>query len=756
MARTKYESAPRPTAEMPRGIPYIIGNEFAERFSFYGMKGILVVFMTQYLMTHSGELDLMSPTHATAWYHMFTFAVYLTPLFGALIADVFLGKYMTIITLSLVYCAGHGVLAVDHTRFGLALGLGLIALGAGGIKPCVSAHVGDQFGSGNKHKIERVFGFFYIAINVGAFLSNILTPWLLGDPRFGPHWAFGLPGGLMLLATWVFWLGRWKFVHIQPGGVKFLKESFSAEGLRAVAKLCIIYVFVLMFWTLFDQTGSTWVIQARSMDREILGYTLFEAQFQAANPFLILVLIPLFAFVVYPAISKVFPLTPMRKITIGLFLAALSFAVPSLIESNITGGRLVKSSSQAARGDWSGWNLIDGDPDGRGWASKQLSSELVIDLGAEEPTPVARVEIDPDLDDVLRRLGTIGASAFPGALRDVTISVSDESVGPWTEVGLLRLKDEKTSHVFSEPHLARFVKLSADLRWGGGKLALGQVQVLDPKGEKLGSHDGGLAESVIRLREGRAWKINAIEVDPHVTGVMNKEDPAGSAADGFSDPARLTRAVSLLVSASPAGPWQEVGRLALPQAQGFRRLEFDAVDAHYVMVRCLANHGGNHVALGRVRVLAVDAQPPSDASPVAADAWPDVAAIGYKPHIWWQLLAYIVITAAEVMVSVTCLEFSYTQAPRAMKSFIMGLYFSSVAFGNLLVAGVNFFIENPDGTSKLDGATYYWFFTGAMFVTALCFIVVAKLYVPKTYIQEDADGGDLPLPEAMAEGPDER
>ncbi len=372
MSRTsKYGTAPLPIDTMPRGVPYIIGNEFAERFSFYGMKGILVVFMTQYLMQSNGELDLMSNETATAWYHIFTSAVYFTPLLGALLADIFLGKYMTIISLSLVYCLGHFMLAIDDTRFGLALGLGLIALGAGGIKPCVSAHVGDQFGSRNKYMIPAVFGWFYIAINVGAFISNLLTPWLLNNPDFGPQWAFGVPGGLMLLATWVFWLGRWKFVHIQPGGAAFVKETFSGEGLAAIGKLSIIYVFVAVFWALFDQTGSTWVIQARSMDRTVFGYTLFEAQFQAANPLLILILVPIFTFFLYPAINRIIRLTPVRKIAIGMFITVLAFAVPAVIETNITGGRIVETSSQAARrtaeGDWSAWNMIDGEPDGSGW-----------------------------------------------------------------------------------------------------------------------------------------------------------------------------------------------------------------------------------------------------------------------------------------------------------------------------------------------------------------------------------------------------
>ena len=633
MPTTKYRTAPLPMDTIPRGVPYIIGNEFAERFSFYGMKGILVVFMTQYLMRGSGELDLMSDESATAWYHIFTSAVYFTPLLGALLADIFLGKYMTIISLSLVYCLGHVMLAIDDTRFGLALGLGLIALGAGGIKPCVSAHVGDQFGSMNKHRISAVFGWFYISINIGAFISNLLTPWLLNNPDYGPQWAFGVPGGLMLLATWVFWLGRWKFIHIQPGGAAFVKETFSREGLTAIGKLSIIYVFVAVFWALFDQTGSTWVIQARSMDRTVFGYTLFEAQFQAANPLLILILVPIFTVVVYPAINRIIRLTPVRKIAIGMFLTVLAFAVPAVIETNITGGRIVEVSSQAARrtaeGDWSAWNMIDGEPNGRGWATGTLSPD---GSGAED----------------------------------------------------------------------------------------------------------GLGHVVIQLRERRAWTISAIEVNPFVRGVMDAQDDAGEDDTTLPDPGRFARDVTVFAGDTPTGPWNEVAELSLEQADRFQRVSFDPVEAAYVKLRIDSNWGGNHAAIGRLRVIAAAASPPADAAATIAMAWPDVAGVGYKPPIFWQLLAYILITAAEVMISITCLEFSYTQAPRRMKSFIMSFYLLSVSFGNLIVAGVNFFIQNEDKTSKLAGASYYWFFTALMLVTAVCFLVVAKFYREKTYIQEDA------------------
>ena len=336
MSESKYLTAPVSSTEMPKGIPYIIGNEAAERFSFYGMKTILFVFMTTYLLNSDGVVDPMSESEASVWYHMFTFAVYLTPLLGAIIADVFLGKYLTIIALSLVYCAGHLVLALDETRQGLALGLGLIAVGAGGIKPCVSAHVGDQFGKSNSHLLEKVFGWFYFSINLGAGASSIATPWLL--EAYGPQVAFGVPGGLMLLATWVFWLGRREFIHIPPRGKEFLKEVFSPLGLRVMFKLCLIYLFVLMFWALFDQTGSRWVQQAGLMDRHFLGVEWLPSQIQVMNPILIMVFIPLFAFYVYPAINRIFPLSPLRKIGIGFFITTIAFLIPAWIEVQIEAG----------------------------------------------------------------------------------------------------------------------------------------------------------------------------------------------------------------------------------------------------------------------------------------------------------------------------------------------------------------------------------------------------------------------------------
>lgn len=446
MAGPAYRTAPEVSREMPRGIPYIIGNEAAERFSYYGMRTVLVIFMTQHLRDASGELAVLSEADATAYFHWFGSAVYFTPIAGALLADVFLGKYRTIVGLSIVYCLGHLALAMDDTLVGLALGLGLISLGSGGIKPCVSAHVGDQFGDANANLLPKVYSYFYFSINLGAFISTLLTPLLL--EHYGPHAAFGLPGGLMVLATWVFWSGRQRFIHIPPGGREFLRQALSGEGIAAMLRLSLVYAFIAIFWALFDQSGSTWVLQANRMDRHFMGIEWLPSQIQALNPILILLFIPLYNQVLYPAVGRLVAITPLRKISLGLFIATGSFLICALIETWI--------------------------------------------------------------------------------------------------------------------------------------------------------------------------------------------------------------------------------------------------------------------------------------------------AAGQTPNIVWQLVAYAVITAAEVLVSITALEFSYTQAPRQLKSFVMSLFLLSVSLGNLFTAAVNTVIQNPDGTSRLEGASYFLFFAGTMFAAAVLFVPVAMAFKERTYIQQSA------------------
>jgi POT family proton-dependent oligopeptide transporter len=206
-------AAQDPKAPIPKQIPYIIGNEGCERFSFYGMRNILTVFLVSSLLTYLPESDRAGA--AKDVFHTFVIGVYFFPLLGGWIADRLWGKYNTIFWLSLVYCVGQGCLAlfVDN-KVGFYTGLFLIALGSGGIKPCISAFVGDQFDQSNKHRAKVVFDAFYWIINFGSFFASLLMPIFLR--QLGPAIAFGIPGVLMFVSTVILWAGRKKYVMVPP------------------------------------------------------------------------------------------------------------------------------------------------------------------------------------------------------------------------------------------------------------------------------------------------------------------------------------------------------------------------------------------------------------------------------------------------------------------------------------------------------------------------------------------------------------
>jgi len=355
--------------KFPSGIPFIIGNEAAERFNFYGLKAILTTFLiTQFFNpSNNPALQQMAEAQANEKTHLFNTLSYFLPIAGGLLADWFLGKYRTILWLSLIYCLGNAMLAGFVTNLqGFMTGLLLIACGAGGIKPCVSANVGDQFTESNKHLLTKAFSLFYFSINFGSFFSTLLIP--LVQLHYGARVAFGIPGVLMLLATIIFYSGRKKYIRVPPSGPK--KENFvainiyalthtsakeknkplldvalkkypkpSVDAVKAVWRILAIFAFIPVFWALYDQNSSEWVLQATKLDLHIFGITLLAQQVQAVNPILILAFVPLFSFVLYPRLEKAgIAVTPLRKIAAGLILTALSFIIIFFLQVSIDHG----------------------------------------------------------------------------------------------------------------------------------------------------------------------------------------------------------------------------------------------------------------------------------------------------------------------------------------------------------------------------------------------------------------------------------
>src|SRR5512132_797210 len=249
--------SPDPKAPIPKQIRYIIGNEGCERFSFYGMRNILTVFLVSSLLLYLPESERAHG--AKDVFHTFVIGVYFFPLLGGWLADRFFGKYNTVLWLSLVYCVGQACLAMFVTnRAGFYIGLGLIALGSGGIKPCVSAFVGDQFDQTNKHRAKVVFEAFYWIINFGSFFASLLMPLFLR--HLGPAVAFGVPGVLMFISTAVLWLGRKQYVMIPPAPPNppsFLRVSRDAivSGMRGQVLAGIAVVTAIGSFLLIPKFG---------------------------------------------------------------------------------------------------------------------------------------------------------------------------------------------------------------------------------------------------------------------------------------------------------------------------------------------------------------------------------------------------------------------------------------------------------------------------------------------------------------------
>jgi POT family proton-dependent oligopeptide transporter len=360
------ETSPASTNRFPPQIPYIIGQEACERFSFYGMRNILTVFLIDYLLRNAHPDPALRQAMAKSHFHLFMSGVYFFPLLGGYLADRFFGKYSVIFWLSQLYVLGHACLAIfEESVYGFYTGLFLIALGSGGIKPCVSAMVGDQFTSENKHLVKKVFAIFYWSINFGSFFASLFIP--LALKHYGPSVAFGIPGVLMFIATLIYWAGRKHYVIVPPTGKNphsFLKVVASAlrnpkqsggdwlsgarkehpeealDGVRAVLRINLLLMPTIpFFWMLFDQKASTWVVQARDMNPQVGSFTFQPSQMQFINPLLVMLLIPLLTAVVYPALQRLgWEFTPLRRMPMGLIFGALSFVIAGYYQVVMNGG----------------------------------------------------------------------------------------------------------------------------------------------------------------------------------------------------------------------------------------------------------------------------------------------------------------------------------------------------------------------------------------------------------------------------------
>uniref|UniRef100_A0A8B9GNC4 Solute carrier family 15 member 1 n=1 Tax=Amazona collaria TaxID=241587 RepID=A0A8B9GNC4_9PSIT len=630
----------------PLSIFFIVVNEFCERFSYYGMRAVLVLYF-KYFLHWDDNLS-------TAIYHTFVALCYLTPILGALIADSWLGKFKTIISLSIVYTIGQAVMSVssindltDHNRDGspdnisvhIALsmiGLILIALGTGGIKPCVSAFGGDQFEDNQEKQRTRFFSIFYLSINAGSLISTIITP-ILRAQDCGIHsqqrcypLAFGVPAALMAVALIVFVIGSRMYKKVRPQGnvmiqvfkcigfaiknrfrhrskefpkrehwLDWASEKYDKRLIaqtKMVLKVLFLYIPLPMFWALFDQQGSRWTLQATTMDGNFGSIQIQPDQMQTVNPILIIIMVPVVDAVIYPLIKKCkINFTPLRKITVGMFLASLAFVAAALVQVQIDKTLPV-------------------------FPAAGQSQIKVINLGTDDVI----VQFEPQLQNVTV---TSMESVSKGRCRSLMPAKHLDN-------GLFhQLLDNVTSKPEEGNNLIRFINnLPNDINITMEDTSFGTVMSLS-------------ASNYASFSGGRKDQIKAT-TNSTTCSVTSKVFGFGSA-------------YTIIIN------------------------------------ECTDDN------LGII---------------YSEDIAPNTV------HMAWQIPQYFILTCAEVVFSVTGLEFSYSQAPSNMKAVLQAGWLLTVAVGNIIVLIVA-------GASKLSEQwAEYVLFAALLLAVCIIFAVMAYFY----------------------------
>jgi proton-dependent oligopeptide transporter, POT family len=342
----------RPQADLfghPRALSYLFATEMWERFSYYGMRALLVLYMVKYLLDPErargviglsalktvfenlfGTLD--TQPFASQIYGFYTGLVYLTPVLGGLLADRVLGQRRTVIAGAALMAIGHFVMAFEQL---FLFALGLLILGNGAFKPNISTQVGALYASGDRRR-DRAFSVFYVGINLGAFLAPLVCG-TLGE-NFGWHFGFAAAGVGMTTGLIIYLLAT---PHL-PKDAFARRAKFRApidrKGRQSIAALLLLFVPVSLFWATYEQQGNTIALWADQFtDRRIFGGDIPVTWFQAFNPFMIFCFTPfIVAFWRHQASRE--PSTTM-KLAIGCALTAVAYLIMATAAWNAGTGK---------------------------------------------------------------------------------------------------------------------------------------------------------------------------------------------------------------------------------------------------------------------------------------------------------------------------------------------------------------------------------------------------------------------------------
>ncbi len=600
----------------PIGFWFFFWGEFAERCSYYGMRAILALYMIERLGVDEGN--------AGTYMSLFIAACYFFPLIGGYIADNYLGKYWTIVLFAIPYVVAQFMVGMEN-KYIVFGALVLLAMGSGVIKPNISTLMGmtyDQQRTGQNELRTSAFSWFYMAINIGAALSQFAMPWL--QKKYDYQTAFLFPAGLMALALIIFALGKRFYAKetitqkiVGDPSVTSMPDGKTLTGIpihykvmsqadadadkqmkrMVLSRIGMLFLLVMFFWAIFDQAASTWIFFANTfMDTTIFGtspigreiaisgeslnnlvgmssYGMPAAAFQGFNPVFIVLLVPLSV-----AFFKVVKVKATNKMAAGFVLTGLSMVIMSVAGYQAgTKEEVVKAT------------FIEG--------------ELILPKFTVELDKVTTVTTDgqtkPDYNAKVPNGTTI---AIDGPVKvtatDARWNTNNKKI-EFTN-GTLRLANGQTITVVK----------------GRATTPLPVVKQTQTSTDTT----YGLLESTLKPVEAVA------EIEPNVKDL-----------------------VSLAVV-----PWVK------PQE---------------------------------------------------------------RITVWWQIFAYLILTIAEILISVTGLELAFVAAPQSMKSFVTACWLAVVFLANLLI--------NAPITQlypEMEPGDYFGMLAGAMLVSLFVFIPVAQKF----------------------------
>ncbi|KAG0728410.1 Solute carrier family 15 member 1 [Chionoecetes opilio] len=673
----------------PKSVFFIIGNEFCERFSYYGMKAILILYLSKQL--------LFSEDTSTVIYHVWAMLCYFTPILGAIIADSWLGRFKTIFYISIIYVFGNAVLSISAVTpiFGGALtvqkvitflGLLLIAMGTGGIKPCVSAFGGDQFVLPQQERqLTQFFFVFYFSINAGSLLSTFITPILRDDVScFGGDCyslAFGVPAVLMFVALLILVAGyvarmykvvppqgtiltevtgciaeatrkKWKSKEKKKHWLDHAKDKYGDDlvaDVKVLLKILLLYIPLPFFWALFDQQGSRWTFQATRMDGVIGSWTVKPDQMQVVNPLLILIMIPVFDRCVYPLLGRCNILKrQLPRMFTGGVLAGVAFLISGFLEMKLEKTYPVEISNGDTRVTFINTlpcqiNIVPSWEDDA-ITMEPFESHFGKDISMKSEDGSLTEDFNVELIFNTMSCGKI-----------------TENSGPYNFA-----LQEKTAHV---------ILVTAST-------SAAKIVNVDP--DKIEKSSSGLPR--LRMLYNRDEESQVLDVN--LFGSVKNYQFFGNSSEDISNT-----------------EYQEV--------------EPDSYDVYLPDDQHL---GKITVKLGGVYDFLIQKTLDNDNATTYQDVKLYQVTSPNSVHMMWLIPQYFIITASEIMFSITGLEFSFTQAPASMKSVMQAAWLLTVSFGNLIVVII--------AEAKIFDrqSMEFFLFAGLMFVDMILFAALAVRY----------------------------